>query len=371
MEVHKTMKKIGILTFHNAINYGALLQAYGLQTKIISLGGKAEIIDYDNGYFKKLYSMSVFSKNTSLIKKIKIIYHYFRNPIITLNNKMKVRKLNGFIHNNLILSEYCEKNTLNHVAKKFDAIIVGSDQVWNMKMSNYDETYFLGNIENENKYSYAASFGKSMLTGFEYEEIKKYLPSFKKILVREKEGQRLLKEYCNIDSTVVLDPTLLLSYEEWLQKTKTIKIKKYVLVYLVQEQENLLYAAEEYAKNNKCKIVSISYIKGKKYIFKNGASVEEFLGLIKNAECIFTTSFHGVVFSINFNKDFYYELSKKVHNNNSRIIDICSSLHLTSREILNQKTSFNSIDYTSINKELTRIKENSISELKGIIQDLG
>lgn len=365
------MKRIGILTFHNAINYGAVLQTFALQRKVLELNSNCEVINYDNDYFKKIYSTNPFSRGIGLRKRLSIVYHFLRHPLNEIRENKKAKSIKRFAKKYISFSKVYNHNDMKALALDYEGIIVGSDQVWNMRLSNYDTTYFLEDIANIKKYSYAASFGKSNITGFEYEKILKCLPSFERITVREETAKRILLPL-RIESSVVLDPTFLLDYAEWknLLSIKEVVRKKYVLVYTIQDDNHLLKEAETFAEKFECEIISLSFFNHKKYTYKNDSSISDFVALIHAAECIFTTSFHGLAFSIISHKNFYFELSKKTNNNNSRMSDLCNELGLSSREIKNQISEYVDIDYAKVDARLQQLKEHSLLELKRIVDSL-
>lgn len=364
-------KKIGILTFHNAINYGAVLQAYALQTYINNnYEADCSIIDYDNNYFKYIYNYNVWQNGISLKTRIKRLIQLLYHPIKTHKDKVKRKTLLRFINKYFILNYKCDRTDFNKATSVVDKIIVGSDQVWNMSLSNFDTTYFLDCVEDDSKkYSYAASLGKGTITGFEYENMKEYLPKFQKICVREDVGQKVLEDFIGVKSNVTLDPTLLLNKEDWSKLIPNKKTEKFILIYMIQEQTNLLECAEKYAKENDCDIYSLNYIQGKKYKLLTDKGIEDFLYYINNADCIFTTSFHGMIFSINFNKRFFYELSKKPVNNNSRLESVAFKLGLEDREIKTNNLTYSEIDYSSVNEKLNKLRNESISHLTSIIKE--
>ena len=136
------------------------------------------------------------------------------------------------------------------------------------------------------------------------------------------------------------------------------------MIYLVQEPTNLLNEAIKFAKENNYKIYSLNKLKTKeKYHDVSDASLEDFLYLIKNAKCVFTTSFHGLSLSINMNTNLYYELSHKPINNNARLIDLCSSLGLSNREV-GETINNEDIDWNDVNHKLDLLRNESIKYLK-------
>ena len=367
------MKKICILTFHRAINYGALLQAYALQCKIKEFDIECDILDYDNLYFNEFYATSWLQKGISTKKRIKLVYHLFRHPIKHRKARKKYKKLVRFMKNNLKLSDYCISENIKDVIKNYEGVVVGSDQVWNISLSNYDSTYlldFLDDDSNVKRLSYAASLGKSYITGYEYDLMKKNLPKFNKLLIRENEGCSIVKNNFKLKCNNVLDPTLLHTKEFWHSKAKAPKEKNYILVYFVQSSNYIGKIIEDLSEKENLEIISLSELNiNKKYKYIGDAGIEEFLGLIEYAKYVFVTSFHGFVFSIIFHKNFYYELSKKIPNNNSRMIDIAKVLNLSDREITSSEISLKPINYEYVDEKLSSLRNQSISLLKEELED--
>ena len=363
------MKKIGILTFHRAMNYGAILQVYALQKKI---GNNCVVLDYRNqDTFEKDYTLNFFKKK-GLKNKIKCFMKWIILPKSNYKLYIKGKKLRKFLETNIECSPILNKqNVAEFVKNNIKTVVVGSDQVWNMGLSNYDYTYVLDFCEeHEKKVSYAASFG-----GYKNfnENMLQCLKNFNSVTVREKEGVDLLAEI-GVESKVVLDPTFLHEKSFWENFSKDVAVpkEKYVLIYTVAKQTNLYREAVEYAKNHNCAIYSLSEIKKSFFKYKGvfNSSAEEFIGYVKNAECVFTTSFHGMALSINLNKEFYYELSKEKINNNSRIIHIAETLGLESREIKNNKNiNKESIEWEKVNDKLKELRTQSAEILEEMLKD--
>ncbi|MFR2738838.1 polysaccharide pyruvyl transferase family protein [Clostridium sp.] len=351
-------KKIGILTFHNAVNYGAILQCYALQNALEQRGYNVEVIDYTPLYFNKVFfdplkpweAIGTKNKLKSLIK----VFLRFRQQ---RNNSIKQFELKQFVKKYLKISETVDSELIS----TFDSIIAGSDQVWNLELLENDTTYLLDFPNDVRRVSYAASFKVSDVDEFAIDAYKKYLPKFNNISVREENLKVYLKNNLNIDSTNVLDPTFLLNMKKWseLINNKRLIEEKYVLVYHVNQPVELVSKALEYAKKNSYKVVSLNRLNTKDdYIDFSYASIEEFLNLVKNAEVVFTTSFHGMAFSINFQKEFYFEIPEKSYNNNERLLDLAKKLKLMNRNISNGLDE-NPINWESVTDLLDKYVENS------------
>lgn len=366
------MEKIGIITYHNVVNYGAILQTFALQKVLEEIGYEVEIIDYENDYFRQKYinNFTILHANSFQLK-IKNLLRYLLIPKVSYLRRKQRQNLIKFTIDNLNLSSIkYTRNTIDTSNKHYDIFITGSDQVWNLKLSGNDSTYFLDFVKSKKKISYAASFGNSSMSAQLEKLIFNHISDFNSVLVREKSGKKILNNY-NIESNVVVDPTLLLNSKDWQDQFGEMKMSEdYIFVYLVAPQTNLIDAAIRYANELNLKIIvfgrtKIKY-KNTKHIYD--ATIEEYLSYINHAKAVFTTSYHGVLFSINLNKEFYYELNKNISNNNDRIIDIVNNLQLKKQEITNSNNVFNRIiDWDFINNEVAKLRNISINLLiKGL-----
>lgn len=372
------MKRVGILTFQNALNYGALLQAYALQEKCRELGYDTKIINYRNPAFYNAYfdvyhmehiiyeNLYDFTEGRGTVYRVRTmlenLLHHDRMQIA----RNKIERMSAFIKNYFRLSKEYTPGEIKNANEEFDTFIVGSDQVWNMSSCRFDLSYYL-NFTDKEKISYAASIGKEWITGFEYDHMKQYLPSYRKISVREGKAKEIIQERIGIESSVVLDPTLLHDRVFWSKIADTSSLKRekeYVLIYALHKQTNLVAFAEKLAKEEGLELISLSelpFTMEHKTVLD--ASIEDFLYLMKNAKYVLVTSFHGLAFSINFNQDFYYELEKTIPNNNSRLVDLCTKLSLSDREIVENMERKAPIDWEKVNEKLNEERKASVQFL--------
>jgi hypothetical protein len=361
----ETGKDVGILTFQNAYNYGAILQAFALQEKIKSLGFKVEIIDFDNGFFKTIYSTTGFVKGNKSHNLLCLLNILFKFPAFIYKIKQR-GKIQTFINKNLQLSEKCNESNISLKTSGFYRIVVGSDQVWNMAISNYCASYFLNFVnDNSKKVSYAASFGKEFLTGFERDLVINNLNTFNSISLREEYSVNMLKTEFNIESNFALDPTLLFDINYWSKfcSSKRVIKKSFVFVYLVQKAKFLPKIIERLAKQLNLEIVSISKLPLKHYHFIRDAGIEDFLFFLKNASYVFTTSYHGIAFSINFNKQFFYEIEESYPNNNLRMIDICKHFQIKGNQVNSLSFEINTVNFNKANDFLRKDRIKSMDFL--------
>lgn len=279
------MKKIGILTFHRADNLGAVLQAYALQTALKeNCNAEAEIIDY------QCPGVEGDKKRGKGMKGLLLQMYYF----------WKHRSVEKFRKEHLALSERCGPETIQEVSGKYNAFVTGSDQVWNYECSGWDDAYFLNFVsDNKEKYSYAASIGNYRFDETEKQHVWQLLQDFSGISVRESSAREELESLGVEGAIRCPDPVVLLPMECW----KTIMPAKkcsqrYVFVYLIQQDVNVMRSARAYAEANHCKIISNKT--SPEFILHGGPA--DFLSWIYYAECVFTNSFHGTAFALLFNR---------------------------------------------------------------------
>lgn len=365
--------KIGILTFQYVDNYGAVLQAYALRKHLITKGYRVDIINYNNS--KKR------GKHRKVVSKIKTyIWSIFK--MVVFGNKKK-RAFDNFRTHHLEIKEGEIKNReqLNIKLKEYDAVIVGSDQVWNPSITGYDKSYLLDFDNIDYKISYAASIGKSQVEAKWLNTIVNELKSFKGISVREKTARDMIIA-TNFDENikVVLDPVFLLEDKEWNYiSEECIVPNHYILCYIMPGDNNIVSSIEKSAKMlSKKHDIPIVYLGRKEYKKFNtdgyeliNASPREFIGLFSKAEMVLTNSFHGTAFSIIFQKNFYSfvnsELSSTVQLG-SRIKDLLDNFDLSNRCVCDEVTEMLDIEYSKpykiIEKEIQESKEYLDSVLK-------
>jgi len=355
-------KKIGVLTFHRAVNYGAALQTYALQKSIQKAGCSTEVMDYRCEFLENLhnpYSMKQYRT------PLHFLYALLKNNVKRDNRKA----FRAFQQKNVRVSATVyDKSNLESAEDTYNAFMVGSDQVWNCNCTRFDKTYFLDFVKDKNKkYSYAASVGIKLETEELKKEYKRLLEDYKVLNVREEQGKQEL-ESIGLEANVTLDPTLLLDKKEWLELAKKPvkfdKNKKYLLVYVIVETPSIFETAKKIAKERGLEVVYVNEMLFNKPGVKNLNRVtpEEWLWLFNNAEFIVTNSFHGTAFSVNFEKQFLVEPLPVKTNVNSRIYDFLDLVGLSSRVVdTKDLTAYGYINYNDI--DLTIHKNNSFNLL--------
>ena len=312
--------KIGIVTFWwSKDNYGQLLQCYALQKYLKDLGHDSFVIKYD--YHDDIKSNSLFKRILKAFNPV-LLLKYLQNKkrIEKVHNEYTEnnRHFDDFRNNNITFSkpEYKSFFELRDNPPLADIYIVGSDQVWNYRYFNLKRyinplhVYFLDfGTKNIKRFSYAASWGRKKISSEYIKEIVPMLKKFDFISVREKTGIDLCKKCGRDDAEWVCDPTLLLTTEKYRDLYSGESIRKpknqYILLYMLNNCFNFdIQQVYDYAKSKELEVV---YITGNGKIdsyTKFFATIPEWLYLVDNAEFVITNSFHCVVFSTIFHKQF-------------------------------------------------------------------
>lgn len=363
------MKKVGIVTFHWADNFGAVLQNYALQKTIEKLDIEVEDINYIPQQLVKGYGheLNLFE----LIKEygIKIGMKSFLYRLYIYKNIENRRKVfEKFRKEKLSISKkiYKDEKSIYDNPPNYDYYITGSDQVWGPDFYKKSSgIYFLNFINNKGKkIAYAASLAEKVPADL-ISDYKKYVNQFDSIAIREKSGKEFIKTITEKNVEVTLDPTLLLKMDEWSKIAKVPSItEKYILVYDLEYNENVIEIVNEISEKTGIKVINFSNVKKYKNVFGTFLydGPEEFLGYFKNAEMIITNSFHGTVFSILFNKIFF---TIPHTTRGSRMIDLLNELQLNERIIYKKEEIVTSdIDYVKVEELLEKIREKSVNYLK-------
>lgn len=362
--------KIGILTFHCAHNYGAVLQCYATQEFLRSKGFEVEIINYRPDYLLQPYQLFDYRRilNKNVIHSLKSIIV----EILLFRIRYKRwRAFERFINQRILLSNVVTRQS---IPGNYDAYIVGSDQIWNSQITRgFDDIYFCNFpfIKASKKYiAYAASMEACKLDYNSLQFCKTKLNNFDAVSVREKELLSLFRGHVNIPIKQVLDPTLMVSPELWNRFSKMEKIKrKYVVVYQVRHNLNTLRIANHIAKQIGAEVlVLVAWLQLKsKKTFQN-ASPEDFINIIRNAAFVVTTSFHGTAFSIIFNRSFY--TIKLNDGADSRSSSLLNSLGLEDRMInMDDSPRFSEVDYATVNSRLDILRQQSQDFLLNSLND--
>lgn len=380
--------KFALLTFHRAYNYGAVLQCYALNRVIKSCGVDCEVIDYFPSYFKRTYFLLPPPKIGRTLVKTYLCHMGLHRILVERN-----RNFEKFIDKNISLSrkKYSEKN-ISDISLDFDAYITGSDQVFSDVVAHFDPVFFLyiDTLKAKRKYSYAASIGKKHIKNELVSEYKNRLESFKRISVREKGTAEIMEQILGFQPEIVCDPTLLLNEQEWLKicgKDSLIK-DEYIFMYYVKQPQKIREYVLNFSREKHIKVVCLEglFVQSKKdtYIYMSGkqdkkdgvicfniAPPDAFLNLIKNAKYVFTSSFHGTVFSVIFHKQFLAQTRWEDGSINSRVNDLLRLVGLSDRELSAPQADITQeIDWLAVDKKINYEKNRGREYIKSIIQEV-
>lgn len=342
--------KIGIITFHCVHNYGAMLQAYGLQEYLKHLGHETYIIDYRPKY------------KTDSYKKFNPRYWLSRNPykcIVRLLTEIIVKPIRirrwyafeGFMKKYFSLYKYNSGEDFS----SFDYLVIGSDQVWNPSLTGgkFQKIYF-GEGANCSVISYAASSKFSCLNVNQQNYFSKQLKHFSAIGVRESSLEKILQPLTDKPVVTVVDPTLLAGKKIFDNLIVLPKINNYLLFYQIGNNQSNIQYARKIAADKKMKFL---YVTSHPILphsnFIQTATPNQFLGLIANADFVVTTSFHGLALSILYNRQF---IALESSNNGSlRLSSLLNKLGLSDYLVnINSEFHKDSIDYAQINFRLEK-----------------
>lgn len=354
--------KLGILTFHRALNYGAVLQTYALQTILGKLNNNVEIIDYRPEFNEKRFKKKKLSQ---IITPKNLYFTFFRNGYITHDPKPFYNFRKSFL--NVSESIAVSTSELNSILNDYDAIICGSDQIWNLACTENDINYFLPFELNKcKKISYSASFGVDSITPDTEKLIKNALNDFNSISVRETAGVKIASNITNKDVLETLDPSMLLDISDWskIKDDSILPTNKYLLIYLMSEDKELLSYARKIAKQKGLEIIYINNRLFKSFGMSNLSNItpEQFISLFINCSYVITNSFHGTCFSIILNKDFNIKLIPRSIAN-SRLKGILNNFNLSDR-IINDDVVVDNIDFSMVNKILNSLRFSSMKFIK-------
>jgi hypothetical protein len=352
-----------VITFHNYDNYGAILQSYGLQKKLREIGVSPEIIDYRCEYISNPFRL--------VNLKEKGFFNYIYGAIGHICYIPRRRKCNQF-RKHMRYSKPVTRKNLSQAADRYDVYIAGSDQVWDYRLTNFDTTYFLDFVaEGKKKVSYAASIGEN-LPPKEYQgEYSRLLKDFDQILTREPYGADIVEELTGKRPECACDPTLLLTREEWEKLLVEPKRKdKYILVYQLGINTEIVDFVKRLRNKTGCKVVYIPFplVGALKCSMKISIGPSEWMGLFKNAEYVVSDSFHGIVFSLLFNRKFFAMTNG--HHKNRRVEELLTRVRLMDRTIdgVSDEKLTEAIDFSYANEQLQKMREESMELLKKIVE---
>lgn len=377
---NKTMikKKIALFSPYCSQNYGTVLQAFALAKVIQELGADCEYITWKRYPEGKKALLKFMLKHPMFYYRLKkflnkrandLDYSFLSEPPYreTISKNEEFCKINTPVN-----SQVYYFDELKGLESRYFSFIVGSDQTWSpSSLYQYSPHYLSFVKDHKKKNSYGCSMGTTSIPNSFKRFAKNNLISFSGLSCREQSNCTWLQESLKKEVTCVLDPTLLIGRECWNQYFKPVPINsRYILCYILGEKETICEYAELLGHRYNIPVYYIltrPYYAQKKNVL-SGIGCEEFLWLIDNCELLVTDSFHGSIFSINFNKNFIAFNKRKKGFDNGRLEEIVSLFGIDS--CFHRDDDFNlpnNIDYKTVNNILDKKREESLSYLKGIV----
>lgn len=327
--MNKINKKIRILTFHSAYSYGAVLQTFALYTFLNERYDDVKVVDFRPEYFSIRFSI--------------------KNP-----KSWIVSFLFGLFKRKIAFTKRCSAETLRSLLPKADVYIIGSDQVWNPSITKDVRDIYFGDFipDNKTKIAYAASFGRTEFAQDEIADFKRYIHGFKAISCREESGVDICRHILGVSAQCVLDPTFLI--DNWAKIFNLKLVRNELCLFVLNNSTNECFEFARIVANElslKPKVLNKNKkVAGFKVI--RMPSVVRFLSEIYSSQFSITNSFHGLAFSILFEKDFLYVCTD---DKGTRAFNLLKKLGLENRFFNSYDAAMKSriwkqkIDYSIVN----------------------
>lgn len=376
------MKKVAIVNRTNLKNYGSVLQVYALCEAVKSLGNEAEVI-WESGNLSTNYD---FRPNKIIKTGLKLLTHpqlmkstfsniqYVQKHVIS---DATVRLFDEFVESHIRRSFY-PANMMNkrNVGKQYDKFICGSDQIWCTTTLYVDPLMYLRFAPRDKRIAYAPSLGRDYIPNYSKREMRKYILDIPDVSVRESMGQKLIRQLTGRDVPVVLDPTLLVEKQCWdFVKAHQNADSNYILCYFLSTpaEKTQLKLLEHIRRLNKPVIAlnsRLEYLEGRVDVTYPDCGPREFISFIENANYVMTDSYHGMLFSIIYHKQFWsIEREYGEYDQSSRQLSVLDMLKLQSRysrdsdELIQER-----IDYTEVEQFLLSEREKSLDFLRKALE---
>ena len=367
--------RTGLITFHFAHHYGAQIQAYATMRAIQELGHDCQVIDFrlphttsSSALFKKPDSLRALASNVHTALHYKAM-------------KQRYDRFEAFAAEQMELSSkrYTSDEELRRDPPEYDVYVSGSDQIWNPYIyadKQFEPAFLLDFVREGRKIAYAPSLGVPSLPEPYNGQLREYLASFSALSARESRGKELLETVTGREVRLVLDPTLLLTGAQWGELAAEPERKNpYILCYFISDPGEVGERAQELHRRTGWPIVQLAGIRralpgAESVVFDAGP--REFLGLFRSAACVCTNSFHGSVFSLQFDRPFFTAMSpkEKAEPAYSRIYSLLSRLGCEDRIVGMPDTAAvdAEMEYAVIHQKLEIARKESLDYLKEAIE---
>ncbi len=350
------MKRVYVVTFCTYKSIGSILQSYALTKTLKELGNESTVLIQEQ---KKSSKKKV---GFSFKRLIKNAYKIFLNKKTTVSRKKRL----SFMSENINIERFQRYEELEKKAKENenDIYLAGSDQIWNPDLCN--PAFFLDFAKNNTCISYAASMGKTVVSPEKAEVFGNLIQNFQRISVRERDCVDAIRAFTDKDIDVHIDPTFLIKPDIWKKMEKSRDINEpFILLYMIYWDKSCKDKIIELKKRTGLPVYAIcnelSRVYADKYLYDVG--VEEFLWLFDHAEYVVTSSFHGVAFSIIFQKKFSAVINPRLPSRINNIMNVLS-VPLVEIDELDRTESFK---YDSIAQKIEAERQRSIDYLKEAI----
>ena len=320
--------KVGVMTFPHSTSCGAVLQMYALCRAVEKLGHSVEAIHYHNAFMKA----GKHTRHKASGKYFLQLMRFYARAVLHRRLERGFREFENRFVPLYPEKSFSDKKQLSLADKRYDAVICGSDQVWNPDITHRDLSYFLDFCtENTARIAYAPSFGVEHLEEEYAASVRLELMQFSALSARESSGQEVISRLTGKDVPVVVDPTMLLEAEEWhaLEQPHPLAQGEYILYYTVRSSANLWASCHALSEKTGMKIVvvggnAVKAMRNRDSVvaYAADASPAEWLYLIRHARYVVTNSFHGTAFSVIYRKDFYVEMSSATNTRLSHVVDM-------------------------------------------------
>ena len=354
--------KLGILTFHSAHNYGAVLQAYGLQQHLASMGHDVYVIDYRPDYITHCYPRDgrAFWMSSKPTECTTGLVNYFIHKGI---RHKRWDNFEGFVRERLRLYPYSKGMDF----QDFDAVFIGSDQVWSLAHTGgHFDGLFFGDGFRCKVITYAPSCTSLSLNDGQKAFFSEHLNAMTAVSVREADMKRVLQPLTDKEIAVVVDPSLLAGKRCFDPIAFPIhRERPYILTYEIGDHPEVYNMAKAMARRIDADIVEL--VNGMRVYHRRSmhedASPEEFLGYIKHAACVLTTSFHGTAFSLLFHTPFYTVLQHS--SADTRMVSLLTAMHMDDRMIdMGTVPPITPLDANLVDHNLSRLVSTSSDFIK-------
>ena len=356
--------KIALMTFHDTTNFGSFLQTYGLYKSLRDMGLECDILDYK---CQAITDRELPKKKPESWKPRKIASFLLYEP----KRRRKYQAFKQALAKYMTFSQVYHRDDVYKVNGLYDGFMVGSDILWDLGITGGDTAYFLDFVDERTpKFSFSTSIGKPWSDG-EISKIFVYLNKFDRISVREEESKEWVERLIKKKVQSVCDPTMLVQPSYWSRMaegstySKKRKDKPFVLLYFGDSTGQMMNEAKEYSNSHETDIYVINYGKPKPGVVNISPNdIEDFLWLVKNAEAVFTSSYHGFLFSLYFEKPIYY------YNSNSkkhavRFEAVINKLGIESCSRTGKKNYEEvSIDYSAVKPKIKLWRDESLEILR-------